>query len=164
MKTKALVLLSILLFSLSFTTVWGQSQLFSGEWKFNREKSTNINNQLFLANITVLQKNDSILTTRVYENEYGEQYPFQENLPLNGKECKIVIYDMPRTARASFSSGNGLLNFESTTTFYGNSASDSLNIKETWNIQEGGQLLKIDYTSTYSGGSTSGTQYFDKIK
>jgi hypothetical protein len=114
--------------------------------------------------ITVLQKNDSILTTRVYENEYGEQYPFQENLPLNGKECKIVIYDMPRTARASFSSVNGPLNFESTTTFYGNSGSDSLKTKETWHIQKGGQLLKIDYTSTYSGGSASGTQYFDKIK
>ena len=164
MKTKALVLLSILLFFLSFTTAWGQSQLFSGEWKFNREKSTDINNQLFMSKITVLQKNDSILTTRVYENEYGEQYPFQENLPLNGKDYKIVIYDMPRTARASLSSGNGPLNFESTTTFHGNYGSDSLNIKETWIIQEGGQLLKIDFTSAYSGGSTSGTQYFEKIK
>lgn len=164
MKTKTLVILGILLFSLSSMTVFGQSQVFSGEWKFNREKSTAINNQLFLAKITVLQKSDSIFTTRVYENEYGEQYPFKENLPLNGKECKIIIYEMPRTASASISSGNGSLNFESTTSFYGNSGSDNLKAKETWNIQNEGKSLKIDYTTSYSGGSTTGTQYFDKIK
>jgi hypothetical protein len=164
MKTKTLVLVSILLFSISSLTVSGQSQSFSGEWKFKREKSTGINNQLFMAKISVMQKSDSILTTRVYENENGEQYPFKENLPLNGKECKIVIYDMPRTSMASLSSGNGSLNVESTTTFYGNSGSDNLKTKETWNIQNGGKLLKIDYTTSYSGGSATGVQYFDKIK
>ena len=164
MKTKMRLLLSILLFSLSSMTVLGQLQSFSGEWKFNREKSTAINDQLFLAKITVLQKSDSILTTRVYENENGEQYPFKENLPLNGKECKIVIYDMPRTASASLSSGNGSLSFESTTTFYGDSGSDNLKTQETWNTQNGGKSLKIDYKTAYSGGTATGVQYFDKIK
>ena len=100
----------------------------------------------------------------VYENENGEQYPFKENLPLNGNECKIVIYDMPRTSKASLSSGTGSLNVESTTTFYGNSGSDNLKTKETWNIQNGGKSLKIDYSTSYSGGSATGVQYFDKIK
>ncbi len=164
MKTKTLVFVSIVLFSLSSLTVLGQSKSFSGEWKFNREKSTAGSNQLFLAKITVLQKSDSLLTTRVYENENGEQYPFKENLPLNGQECKIVIYDMPRTAKASLSSGTKSLNFESTTTFYGNSGSDNLKAKETWSVQDGGKTLKIDYTTTYSGGTSTGVQYFDKIK
>jgi hypothetical protein len=164
MEMKKHVLFGILIFTLASLTVFGQSLPFSGEWKFNREKSTAINNQLFLAKITVLQKSDSILTTRVYENEYGEQYPFKENVSLNGKECKIVIYDMPRTASASLSSGNKLLNFESTTTFYSNSGSDNLKTKETWSIQNGGKTLKIDYSTSYSGGSTTGVQYFDKIK
>lgn len=163
MKTKTFVFFSILLFFLSSLTAVGQSNSFSGEWKFNREMSTASSNQLILAKITVLQKSDSILTTRVYENDNGEQYPFKENLPLNGKECKIVIFDMPRISSASLSSG-GSLNFESTTTFYGNSGSDNLKTKETWSIQNAGKSLKIDFTTTYSGGSATGVQYFDRIK
>ena len=164
MKTKTLEVFCILIFLLVSTTVYGQSQLFSGEWKFNREKSTNIDNRLFLAKITVLQKSDSIFTTRVYENDYGEQYPFEENLPLNGKECKIVIYDMPRTSKASFPSGSDALNLESITAFTGNYGPDSLKTRETWHIEDGGKLLKVDYKSSYSGGSAAGTQYFDKVK
>jgi hypothetical protein len=161
MKTKALILSGAAFLCISLTQVSGQSPLFTGEWNFNKEKSTTQNNQLFLSKITVLQKTDSLFTTRVYQNEYGELYPFKENLPLNGQEGKIVIYDMPRKAKASLSANSTRLNFESTTTFYGNSGPDDLNSKETWSIENGGKALKIDYTLTYSAGSNEGTLYFD---
>jgi hypothetical protein len=163
MKTK-ITLILIMLCMTAMLASQAKSPSFSGEWKFNREKSTSANNQLFLSKLTVQHKSDSLLTTRVYENQYGEQYPFRENLPLNGKECKIVIYDMPRTSKATLSAGDGKLNLESVTTFYGNSGSDNLKAQEIWTTENEGKTLKIAYTLTYSAGTSTGTQYFDRLK
>lgn len=164
MKTKILAVLSVVFFFFSFIPASGQSPIFSGEWKLNKEKSTGQNNQLFLSKMTILQKNDSIFTNRVYENGYGEAYPFQENLSLNGAESKITIYDMPRKAKASLTENNKSIAFESITTFYGNGGADDLKTKETWSVENEGKMLKIDYSTSYSGGTSDGTLYFDKVK
>ncbi len=118
----------------------------------------------FLSKLTVQHKSDSLLTTRVYENQYGEQYPFSENLTLNGEESKIRIYDMPRTSKASLSARDGKLNLESVTTFYGSSGSDNLKTQEVWSIENEGKTLKIAFTMSYSDGTFTGTQYFDRLK
>jgi hypothetical protein len=164
MKTKILGISGILLMVMSTINVMGQSGSFSGDWKLNKSKSMIQNSQLFLSRINVIQKSDSLLTTRVYENEYGEEYPFKENLSLNGKECKIVIYDMPRKSIASFSASERSIHIESTTTFYGNNGTDDLKSKETWKTENGGKTLSILFTTTYSGGTLNGTHYFDRIK
>ncbi len=164
MKTKTLVVLSVVFFFISFKPALGQSPVFSGKWKLNKEKSTAQNDQLFLSKMTVLQKNDSLFTNRVYENGYGEAYPFQENLSLKGAESKITIYDMPRKAKASLSESNKSIAFESTTTFYGNGGADDLKTKETWSVENDGKTLKMDYSTSYSGGTSDGTLYFDKVK
>ena len=54
MKTKTLVVFSVVFFFISFKPAMGQSQLFSGEWKLNKEKSTTQNDQLFLSKMTIL--------------------------------------------------------------------------------------------------------------
>ena len=164
MRTKTLILSGAVCLLMALKPALAQSTLFSGEWNFNKEKSTALNNQLFLSKITVLQQTDSLFTTRVYQNEYGELYPFKENLPLNGTECAIVIYDMPRKAKASLSANQKLMLFESTTTFYGNNGRDDLKSKETWTLANGGKALKIDYALNYSAGSSEGTLYFDKAE
>ena len=164
MKAKIAFILTVMLFMTAMFTLKAQVPSFSGEWKFNREKSTAANNQLFLSKLTVQHKSDSLLTNRVYENQWGEQYPFRENLPLNGKESKIWIYDMPRTSKASFSARDGKLNLESVTTFYDNSGSDDLKAQEVWSIENEGKTLKIDFTMSYSAGTFTGTQYFDRLK
>lgn len=164
MKTKILAAFSVVFFFISVMSASGQSPVFSGEWKLNKEKSTALNDQLFLSKMTVLQKNDSLFTNRVYENGYGEAYPFRENLSLNGAESKITIYDMPRKAKALLSENNKSIAFESITTFYGNGGADDLKTKETWSVENGGKTLKMDYSTSYSGGTTEGTLYFDKVK
>ena len=164
MKTKTLVVFSVVFFFISFKPAMGQSQLFSGEWKLNKEKSTTQNDQLFLSKMTILQKNDSLFTNRVYENGNGESYPFKENLSLNGAESKISIYDMPRKAKASLSENNKSIEFESITTFYGNGGADDLKTKETWSVENEGKTLKMGYSTSYSGGTSDGTLYFDKVK
>ena len=101
MKTKSTPGFLFILFFISSFSVHAQNTDLTGEWKLNREKTILADNQLFLSKITIQVKGDSLLTTRVYENDNGEEYPFEENLTLDGKDCKIVIYEMPRTSKAS---------------------------------------------------------------
>lgn len=164
MKTKTIFSFIILL-GMSFTySALGQNGDFSGKWKLNRVKTPLEDNRLILASISVTLKNDSLLTTRVYENGNGDEYPFEEKLSLDGKDSKIVIYDMPRVARASWSKSDGTLLIETTTTFNGNNGEENLTTKEIWEIDGESKLLTINFTSKFSGGESSGTVYFDRVK
>lgn len=164
MKTRTT--LSVL-FLLVFTPVissFGQKADFSGEWKLNKEKTTLTDNSLFLAGIKVILSSDSLLTTRIYENSNGEQYPFDENLSLNGKDGKIVIYDMPRTSKVSKTAGQESLIFESVTVFNGQYGADSLISKETWKVDPDSKNLVIDFTNKMSGNEVVGKNFYNKIK
>jgi len=163
MKTKPIFTLLILLtFSFSFSAV-AQNSNFSGEWKLDREKTTMANDQLFLSMVTVQLKKDSLLTTRVYSNGY-EEYPFVENLSLDGKDCKINIYDMPRSSKASRSASDGSILIESKTTFYGNNGEEDMIANETWKVDKAGNMLTIDFTNKMSGSEFTGTNYYNKVK
>lgn len=164
MKTKSAFILLIMFFITSPFSAIGQNTGFSGEWKLNKEKTILADDQLFLSKITIKLKSDSLLTTRVYENSNGEEYPFEENLTLDGKECKIVIYDMPRTSKATRADIAGSLIIESTTTFQGEYGADNLIAKETWKIDNEGNTLVIDFTNKMSAGETTGTNYYSKVK
>ena len=164
MKTKATLGLLFILFFISSISVQAQNTDVSGEWKLNREKTNLADAQLFLSKITLQVKGDSLLTTRVYENGNGEQYPFEENLSLDGKECKIVIYEMPRTSKASRSNNDGSILIESKTTFYGNNGEDNLLTKETWKVDNDSKMLIVDFTTKMSAGEVTGKSYYDKAK
>jgi len=164
MKTKTTFCLMIFMIFISASPIRSQTSPFSGDWKLNREKTNLQGSQLFLSKIKAELKSDSLLTTRTYENGNGEEYPFVENLSLDGKDSKIIIYEMPRTSKASFSQGDGTINLESTTVFTGNNGEDNFKAKETWKIEDGGNILSIAFTASSSAGSTTGTQYFDKVK
>ena len=164
MKTKTLFILFILLIITSSVPVIGQQVDFSGEWILNKEKTVLSDNPVFLSRVSIKLKSDSLLTTRVYENENGEEYPFEENLSLDGKEYKIVIYDMPRTAKASRSNTDGSFIIESTTTFYGDNGEEDFTTKETWKMDNEGKTLTIDFTNKISGNETVGTNYYSKVK
>lgn len=135
---------------------------YSGVWKFNKEKTPPVNSRLFLSKISFTLKNDSLFTVREYENNNGETYPFNENLTMDGKEYKIVIYDLPRKARAYWSEQDGSLVIESTTTFNGNSGEEDFISNETWRSDESGNLLTVDFTVKLSSGESKGTYYFIK--
>ena len=164
MKTKA-AFIFIILFTITFSIfASGQGANFSGEWKLNKEKTVLADNQLFLSRVTINLRNDSLLVTRVYENGNGEEYPFAENLSLDGKENKIVIYDMPRTSKATKSQAEGSIIIESTTTFNGNNGEENLIAKETWKVDNEGQLLTIGFTNKMSGTEITGINYYNKVK
>src|SRR5512133_4356942 len=164
MKTrKALSILLLLIFAPVISS-FGQKADFSGEWKLNKEKTTLTDNSLFLSGIKVILKADSLLTTRIYENSNGEEYSFDENLSLDGKDGKIVIYDMPRTSKVSKTTGQESLIFESVTVFNGQYGADSLISRETWKLDPETRNLVIDFTNKMSGNEVAGKNFYNKIK
>jgi len=164
MKTSAILIFLILLNITSFLSASGQKPGFAGEWTLDKEKTVLANNQLFLSKVSIQLKSDSLLTTRVYENGNGEQYPFVENLSLDGKESKIVIYDMPRTSKASWSNTDGSLIIESITTFNGNNGEENMTAKETWKVDNDGKTLIIAFTNKMAGTESAGINYYNKVK
>ena len=164
MRTKEILTLVFLLFILPSFSSLAQKPGFSGEWKLNTEKTVLADNQLFLSGIKVMHKNDSLLITRTYENGNGDEYPFDENLSLDGKESKITIYDMPRTSKATKSAADGSIQIESTTTFSGQNGEENLVSKESWNVDSEGKVLTIGFTNKMSNGTVTGTNYYNKVK
>ena len=164
MKTKSIFGFLFILFFIASFSALAQNSALTGEWKLNREKTVLADNQLFLSNVTIQVKGDSLLTTRVYENGNGEQYPFEENLTLDGKECKMVIYEMPRTSKASRVASDGSILIESKTTFSGSNGQEDLLAKETWKVDNESKMLIIDFTNKMSAGEVTGKSYYNKVK
>lgn len=160
---KRFILSAFLLIILCSIPAQAQNSPMSGNWKLDKVKTAIADNNLFLSRITVQLKKDSILTTRVYENANGEEYPFVENLTLDGKDCKITIYDMPRTSKASRASDGGIL-IESKTTFYGNNGEEDMIAKEAWKVDKEGKVLSIDSTNSIAGNESKGISYYNKVK
>lgn len=161
MKSASLLVLFTILIS---SSALSQNTKFNGEWTLNTEKTTLPENQLYMAKVTVLVKGDSLITTRVYMDGMGSEYPFDEKLSLDGKESKITIYDMPRTSKASKSSADGSLSVESTTTFNANGGEDNLKAIETWKVDSEGKTLTVEYSNTMSGTEIKGINYYKKLK
>ena len=164
MKAKTITGLAVLFMFLTSLSLSAQKPDFSGEWKLNREKTALADNSLFLSGITIKIKADTLFTSRVYENANGEQYPFDENVTLDGKEGKISIYEMPRVTKATGINADGSINVESKTTFNNNGIEDNLVAKEIWKIAGDTKMLTIEFTNSMSAGSGSGTLYFNKTK
>ena len=114
--------------------------------------------------IAIQVTGDSLLTTRTYQNNDGQEYPFKENLSLSGKEGKIVIYDMPRTAKATFSKADGSIVLNSTTTFNNNGQDVDMMAEETWKVEQEGKLLSITSKDTIPGRNYTVTSFFDGVK
>lgn len=134
---------------------------FNGTWKLNREKSNPPTDQLFLSEITILMKKDSLITNRTYIDPGYQEYPFSENLTLDSKEVKIIVYDMPRTAKAS-KGEKGTILFESKTIFNGGYGEESLITKETWRTD--GKSLTMDTSNSMLGQEFIGVFIYDKVK
>jgi hypothetical protein len=164
MKKKIILSFLILLFISGSFYSRAQNTGFSGQWKLDKVKTVMADDQLFLSRITLQLKKDSLLSIRVYENYNGEEYPFVENLSLDGKDCNIYIYDMPRTSKASLSKSDGSIVIESKTTFYGNNGAEDIIAKETWKVDKGGKVLSIDFSNKTSAYETTGTNYYNKIE
>lgn len=162
MKKQTIFTTILFLFLVSIFNAAAQKADLTGEWKINREKSVIADNQLLLSKITIQLKSDSIITTRIYESGDGQEYPFDEKISLDGKDNKIVIYDMPRTSTATHSDSDGSILIASTTTFNGNNGMEDMVARETWKLDNEGKFLTLEFTNKMSGNETTGTYFYDK--
>ena len=140
----------------------GQKEGFSGTWKLDRQKSVLSEYTPLLTKITINIKGDSLLTQRFYDIGDGQEYPFDENISLDGTESKITIYEMPRKARATWSDPDSSVNLESTITFYGSAGSEDFVSRETWKIDKENNALTINYVNKTSAGETTGYFFFTR--
>ena len=151
-------------FLLSALSSFAQRVDFSGNWVLDKTKSSIPADQPTMIKLQVKMTADSLLTVRIYDRGDGQEYPFNENLGLDGKECNIIIFDMPRRSKAGLSESDGLLAFESTTTFSTDSGPSDFKSKEVWKIDKEKKILSIGFKNNMSGNDTAGTWFFNKVE
>src|SRR5512143_2832491 len=101
---KCLSFLVLVICAIVFTLpASGQKDDYTGIWKLDREKSMIPEYTPVLLKLTVTVKGDSLLTERVYDTGDGSEYPFEENVTLDGKEYNFNVYNMPRKTKAFIS-------------------------------------------------------------
>jgi len=160
-KLLTLAFLFGMLLSATFP-VSGQKSDFDGIWVLSMAKSTLPENQPVLGKIIININGDSLLTERVYTGGDGSEYPFSENLTLDGKEIQFTIFDMPRKTKAILSVQDGTVSLESTTTFNGQGGESDFVSKETWKVDKATKTLTIDCKNTMSGEESTGALVFVK--
>jgi hypothetical protein len=162
MKRISFFILFIALSIVSSLTVAGQKPDFSGTWKLDRTKTQYTSDFPLLVMLTVNLKGDSLLTERFYDVGDGQEYPFIENVTLNGEEYNIYIYDMDRKSKASWLEKEGSLLFESVTTAYGYNGAEDFKSKEIWKLDKTNNILTISYVNNTTAGETTGDLIFNK--
>ena len=164
MKARKLFFVMVSLLVIISLTTQAQKSNLTGEWKLNKDKTGQQNGQVFLSKIAISIKSDTLFTTRTYEDGNGQEYPFDENLSLTGKENKIVIYDMPRSAKATWAKSDDAISLDSSTTFNRDGQDVVMVAKETWKVEVGNKSMTINTKFNLPSGEVSATSFFDRIK
>jgi len=161
MKKELIPILMIALSAVFTFNAASQKSTFTGTWKLDRAKSVLPEYTPILTQITVNLKADSILTERYYDIGDGNEYPFDENLPLNGANVSITIYDMPRKTNVTWSDKDNTVNLTSTITFYDSGTPVDFNSKETWKVDQV-NTMTISFFNKSSQGEASGKFVYSK--
>ena len=140
----------------------GQKADFTGTWKLDMTKMPATGNYPVLARININIKVDSLLTERFYNTGDGQEYPFNENLTLDGKEHMITIYEMPRKSIASWKEKDVILVIQSTTTANGSNGPVDFKSTETWTVDSVNNILTISFRNTSNEGELTGAFIFNK--
>jgi len=159
---RAFVFIPLMVLTIIFTiSATAQKSDFSGTWKIDRTKSVLPEYTPILTKITVNLKTDSLVTKRFYDVGDGQEYPFDEKLPLNGTNVSITIYDMPRKANVTWSDKDNTVNLTSTITYYPSGSPVDFNSKETWKVEQA-NTLTISFVNKSSQGESAGQFFFTK--
>jgi hypothetical protein len=160
-RTKIFMFAMVLAISSSFI-VTAQKADFNGTWKLDRTKSTLAEYTPILTRIEIKINGDSLLTERYYDTGDGQEYPFTENVILDGKEYGITIYDMPRKTKASWSDQEGSLIVESVITVNGDNGTEDFITKERWKVDKTTNTFTITYKNKLGSNETEGAFILNK--
>jgi hypothetical protein len=140
----------------------GQKADFTGTWKLDMSKIPVTGNFPVLIKITISIKGDSLLTERFYNTGDGQEYPFNENLTLDGKENTITVYDMPRKSKATWKEKDIVLIHEATTTANGSDGPVDFKSTETWTVDSVNNILTISFSNYSREVESTGAFIFNK--
>ncbi len=136
---------------------------FNGTWRLDPAKSTLAEYTPILTRIDIRIIGDSLLTERYYDTGDGQQYPFTENLTLEGKEHSITIYEMPRKTKAVWSESDGTLVVESVTTFMGDMGTQDFVSRESWKADKTKNSFTISYKNKMGSAESEGALVLNKV-
>lgn len=154
----------LLLAIISVIPAAAQKSDFSGIWKLDRTKSTLSEYSPILVKLDVQIRGDSLMAERTYDTGDGQEYPFTENVTLDGKEYQMTIYEMPRKINAKWSETDSVLSVETTTTFNGQNGAEDFVSKETWKVDKASNTLTISFKNSTSAGEAEGAFIFNKAE
>ncbi len=160
-KLVSSVILSVLILLFSNSVV-GQNHRFNGTWKLDMSKVPATGNFPVLTKIIIKIKGDSLLTERFYNTGDGQEYPFKENLTLDGKESALIVYDMPRKSKATWKEKDAVLIHEATTTANGSNGPVDFKSTETWSVKGENNILTISFKNMVFTDESTGTFIFNK--
>jgi hypothetical protein len=140
----------------------GQKSDFTGTWKLDNTKIPVTGNFPVLTRIIITVKGDSLLTERFYNTGDGQEYPFNEDLTLDGKENMITVYEMPRKSMASWKEKDVIIVHQSTTTANGSNGPVDFKSTETWTVDNVNNILTISFRNSSYEGELTGAFIFNK--
>jgi hypothetical protein len=160
-KIISAIILSLMVIIFSDSAM-GQKADFTGTWKIDNTKIPVTGNFPVLIRININIKGDSLLTERIYNTGDGREYPFNENLTLDGKEYLMTVYEMPRKSVASWKEKDVILVHQSTTTANGSNGPVDFKSTETWTVDSVNHILTISFRNTSYEGELTGAFIFNK--
>jgi hypothetical protein len=138
---------------------------FSGEWIFNEDKSVldNWGPSFLPYKLEINQNGNDLNIKSTFIKEFEDNRIEEENLTLDGKECKLEFQNSPRIKTANWSEKSDSLIIVSKTTMHRGGQPMEIVSTETWTLQENGKTLSIhQYSKTFWGERTT-TLIFDKL-
>ncbi len=138
---------------------------FSGKWVFNEELSDVGNGGTGNVDwvLDIDQDDEVLFVKRLALVEWGEDRIANEEIVLDGTEVKSEVFNAPRISTANWDEETQSINIRYTVKFTWGGRSMEMTSSEAWSLQQGGDLLQIERTSTsFRGGENSVTLVYEK--
>jgi len=138
---------------------------FSGNWKFNEEKSEVGKNGTgnIPREIAIDQDGDLLHVKKVLNQEWGEDQTTNEDIPLDGSEMKSEIFNSPRISTASWNEDSKSVKISSSMKITRAGQTTERKSSEEWSLTEGSKELKIVQTTNgFRGGETTVSLIYEK--
>ena len=127
---------------------------FSGVWYLQKDRSepSDISSRIAALQLVVTQEQDAIAIERMYNS-----FAAYETFPLDGTEISSEFRNFPRLSSANWAADGQSLTIATKTVFRRRGREFAITTSETWRLQEGGQVLVIEYASSSPRRETKAT-------
>ncbi|HDQ45840.1 MAG TPA: hypothetical protein ENN17_10150 [bacterium] len=140
---------------------------FSGTWILDREKSETGEGgrmRMTALKLTVTQAENQLTIERFVSSEFRGDFTTTEQTMLDGRETVNPSEFGDRRLSAAWSKDGKILTIGSTMEMDRGGETFQIRVTESWILEEGGAVLKIDQTRITPRGERKGILYYKKEK